>query len=242
MIVLLLALLAVAAVFAICLATPVEVALTAPDEGAWVRLSIRHPAIRLDVGVGRSDADAWLTGDPRPPELSAEVVGLPLDADRLWRATRSLSRRGLSAVETWARGGREEAADPGAAAWRGALREAFDAERERFRRSARLDALSFDTVVGTGDPATTGIVSAAIWTASALLPPPFTLTGEAFWGGPRLEVKGTAKGRIFPWPVLAAIVCLGIAAFRARISRWKAAKEDRWRSRTDVAAAPSSRS
>ena len=73
-----LVLLAVLAVFVVCLVQPVSIGVRAPDDGDLLSVRVRHPAVSLDLWVPLDTVIHWIAGIAEPPPIAGHVAGIPL--------------------------------------------------------------------------------------------------------------------------------------------------------------------
>lgn len=218
MIALWLALAIAVAVLAVCLAAPLKIALEAPDEGDLAVLELRHPALSLDVWVPPEVALAWARKERRWPSIYGNVLGVPVRGRPIeaWLAARP--KREKRTKETVApppapRSPQERLtiAIERATPWLDAAR----AERRLVARAAKLDVLELDLDYGTGDPASTALISGALWQLITWLPDHVAIRAQAAWTSVVFGFAGSARVRVYPGWTIAAAIALWIARKRA---------------------------
>lgn len=269
-------LLAIAFVFACvgvwCFVTPMRVAFRAPDGGDLFVLTVRHPAVNLELWMPPAVPLMWAIGEPELPPMTGEIFGIPIDRGtvtqwlsrglrlRSWSARRNAARERSGkpkpkVARKIRRVAREQ--DAFAAMLPGPLQAPAHLARATWRRESRrvraaiaVEIFSVDLTYGTGDPATTGMLAGFFWQLAASLPEPYEFRATADWTGLRVAVEGEIRMAFFPPRALWAAVCFAFAAW----SEWRllapSVEEDRWQSRTakteaptaTEAAAPSNRS
>ena len=237
-----------------CFVTPLRVAFRAPDGGDLFVLTVRHPAVNLEIWMPPAVPLMWAIGEPELPPMTGEILGIPIDRGtvtqwlsrglrlRAWRARRNAARARSDrpkpkVARKIRRVAREQ--DAFAAMLPGPLqapahlaRATWRRESRRMRASAAVEVFSVDLIYGTGDPATTGMLAGFFWQLAASLPEPYEFRATADWTGLRIAVEGEVRVAIFPPRALWAAVCFAFAAW----SEWRllapSVEEDRWQSRT----------
>ena len=212
-----------ACVLAVCLIAPLKIALEAPDEGDLAVLELRHPALSLDVWVPPEVALAWARKERRWPSVWGNVLGLPvrgrpIEAWLAARKPRKKAKKDIAAAKAASpppvpRSPQERitAAIERATPWLDAAR----AERRLVARAAKLDVLELDLDYGTGDPASTALISGALWQLITYLPDHVAIRAQAAWTSAVFGVAGSARVRIYPGWTIVAGIALWLARKRA---------------------------